>query len=178
MKTIQNISDEFLNEGDITIDEIPSIDLYMDQILTLISDKLLDNGYTQEELLTKTMINNYSKERIITPVKGKKYSKNQIVQLLCIMKLKQNLPLSSIKEVLNAVEGESIETAYDKSTQIKQEMKDKLDHMLVDNFSEEFNIESSEDVLTLALTLSSMSSYLKKVSMELITNLDEAQEDK
>lgn len=178
MKTIQNISDEFLNEGDITIDEIPSIDLYMDQILTLISDKLLDNGYTQEELLTKTMINNYSKERIITPVKGKKYSKNQIVQLLCIMKLKQNLPLSSIKEVLNAVEGESIEAAYDKSTQIKQEMKDKLDHMLVDNFSEEFNIESSEDVLTLALTLSSMSSYLKKVSMELIANLDLAQEDK
>ena len=79
---------------------------------------------------------------------------------------------------MNAVEGESIEAAYDKSTQIKQEMKDKLDHMLVDNFSEEFNIESSEDVLTLALTLSSMSSYLKKVSMELITNLDEAQEDK
>lgn len=77
-------------EKPIVSSKIPEIDLYMDQLLSL----------TSEKEVTKTMINNYSKEHLIKPLKGKKYSKEQIIQILFIMNLKQNIPLSDIKGLM------------------------------------------------------------------------------
>ena len=44
------------------IDEIPDLDLYMDQVLTLINAHLSHDRSLGEKALTKTMINNYTKQ--------------------------------------------------------------------------------------------------------------------
>ena len=43
-------------------EEIPNIDLYMDQVTTFMEEHLKDSKrYEEDKVLTKTMINNYAK---------------------------------------------------------------------------------------------------------------------
>ena len=80
-------------------EDIPSLDLYMDQIMTLFDVNLADNKrHEDDKLLTKTMINNYSKEGLLKPIKGKKYSKNHILQMLLIYSLKNTISIQEIIE--------------------------------------------------------------------------------
>jgi hypothetical protein len=52
-----------LNE-DLTLSDIPSLDLYMDQVITLFENKLNHLKRNEEDkILTKTMINNYTKAK-------------------------------------------------------------------------------------------------------------------
>ena len=77
---LSEIIDKVVNKSDLTTKDIPSLDLYMDQIMTLFDVNLADNKrHEDDKLLTKTMINNYSKEGLLKPIKGKKYSKNHIL---------------------------------------------------------------------------------------------------
>ncbi len=41
--------------------ELPEIDLYMDQVITYINEKLKDTYFYDEKFITKAMINNYVK---------------------------------------------------------------------------------------------------------------------
>ena len=52
----------------INLNEIPDLDLYMDQVITLFENKL-SNGkrFDDDKLLTKTMINNYAKDKLLQP---------------------------------------------------------------------------------------------------------------
>ncbi len=58
-------------------EEIPNIDLYMDQVTTFLWTNILpeQNAVTKIRFLTKTMINNYSKNNLLPPSVKKKYSK-------------------------------------------------------------------------------------------------------
>ena len=53
--------------------EIPNIDLYMDQVTTFMDQHLeKTKRYSEDKLLTKTMINNYTKNDLLpSPVKKK-----------------------------------------------------------------------------------------------------------
>ncbi len=64
---------EIENTSDLKSEDIPSLDLYMDQIMTLFDVNLADNKRNEDDkLLTKTMINNYSKEGLLKPIKREK----------------------------------------------------------------------------------------------------------
>lgn len=90
-----------LNEN-IEPKEIPSIDLYMDQVITLFESNLSNSKrYDEDKLLTKTMINNYTKDKLLIPAKKKKYSKNHIILMILIYNLKQNLSILDIKSLFN-----------------------------------------------------------------------------
>ena len=56
--------------------ELPNIDLYMDQVLNYIENSLKDYIKSDEKFLTKTMINNYVKQGILQPPTNKKYNKD------------------------------------------------------------------------------------------------------
>ena len=81
-------------------DELPSIDLYMDQVLTYISSKLqplIDDS----DFLTASMINNYVKGKVIKAPKGKKYDTDTMEQLFFITLVKQVLSIAEIKDLLD-----------------------------------------------------------------------------
>ena len=80
-------------------DELPEIDLYMDQVIVLMEKYL--SWYIEEnqetKIITPSMINNYVKLGIIPPPEKKKYSKVHIAYLIIICSLKQVMPIPDIK---------------------------------------------------------------------------------
>ena len=60
-------------ENQLMLEEIPSIDLYMDQVIQLFENKFSELKRNDEDkILTKTMINNYAKGKLLFPIKNKK----------------------------------------------------------------------------------------------------------
>ena len=85
-------------------EQIPAIDLYMDQVITVLEQGIGRSGREADERpMTKAMINNYTKGGVIRPVKGKKYSKEQIIQLLLVYYLKGTLSLQDIKGLISGL---------------------------------------------------------------------------
>ena len=88
-------------DRDIPEEDIPSLELYMDQILTLVDRELGETRREEgEKLLTKTMVNNYTKEGLLKRIKGKTYSREHIRMLLLVYQMKQALPLQDLKRFL------------------------------------------------------------------------------
>ncbi len=82
-------------------EEIPDIDLYMDQVTTFMEDHLnATKRYSDDKILTKTMINNYAKNDLLPPPVKKKYSKEHMIMLIFIYYFKNILSISDIQTLL------------------------------------------------------------------------------
>ncbi len=82
-------------------EDIPAIELYMDQVTTFMDKQLAGNKRDfEDKILTKTMINNYSKNDLLPPSNKKKYSKNHIILLIYIYYLKNFLSIGDIQSLL------------------------------------------------------------------------------
>ena len=82
-------------------EEIPNIDLYMDQVTTFMDTQLASTKrYDEDKILTKTMINNYTKNNLLPPPVKKKYSKEHVLLLIFIYYFKNNLSIKDIETVL------------------------------------------------------------------------------
>lgn len=135
-KNLDALVSEITEFNELTLDDIPNIDLYMDQVTTLFENKLHPLKRNEEDkIMTKTMINNYAKAKIFPPVKSKKYTKEQIILLSMIYNLKQSLSLADIGKVFNPLledmqkdnkELISIESLYDTFLEIKRENENKF----------------------------------------------------
>lgn len=98
---IKNQIHEWIQLDYILPEDIPSIELYMDQITTFMEKQLQGNKrYADDKILTKTMINNYSKNDLLPPSNKKKYSKDHIILLIYIYYLKNFLSISDIQHLL------------------------------------------------------------------------------
>ncbi|MCI8654879.1 MAG: DUF1836 domain-containing protein [Clostridia bacterium] len=96
-------------------DEIPNIDLYMDQVLSYVEKNLpIYINDENDTLITKTMINNYVKQDIIAPPVKKKYNRTHIAELFVICILKQVYAMSDIKNLIDlALKTSPIDICYD-----------------------------------------------------------------
>lgn len=99
---IRNLLENIKKISYIMPNEIPNIDLYMDQVTTFMDQHLeKTKRYSEDKLLTKTMINNYTKNDLLpSPVK-KKYSKDHMVMLIFIYYLKNFLSITDIQSLLH-----------------------------------------------------------------------------
>lgn len=102
---VKSITDSLERLEYIKLDEIPGIDLYMDQVTTLMDKKLRSvTRYPQEDkILTKTMINNYAKNDLLPPPIKKKYSKEHVLVLIFIYYFKGILSISDIQTLLQPI---------------------------------------------------------------------------
>lgn len=93
---------EWIELGYIVPEDIPSIELYMDQVTTFMDKYLEKNKRTEDDkTLTKTMINNYTKNDLLPPPNKKRYSKEHIIILIYIYYLKNVISISDIKTMLD-----------------------------------------------------------------------------
>ena len=160
---------EAVRDVDLRAEEIPSIDLYLDQITSLMADKLTEGSERYaDRILTKTMINNYSKDGLLSPIKGKKYTKEQILQMLLVYEMKNTLSIGEIKRVLQnlyalpAYDAATPERIYTRYLAIKEGERTATVEGVAKLADEaDLNLESEEDFLAFLLSLSAMSSYLK-----------------
>ena len=86
-------------------DEIPKIDLYMDQVLTFLGERLKRTARKSDadKLLTKTMVNNYVKNKVMIPPVKKKYGRDHILLLMVIYYMKSFLSIDDIRTIVGPV---------------------------------------------------------------------------
>lgn len=96
-------------------EQIPTLGLYMDQVVTVIDRSLapiLD--FSNEAFITAAMVNNYVKLGMVRKPERKKYSREHIVGLMVITVLKQSLAIGDIRLGMDAVlTAENAEQSYD-----------------------------------------------------------------
>lgn len=83
-------------------EDIPGIDLYMDQVTTFMESRLKNTSRNPEsdKVLTKTMINNYAKNNLLPPPNKKKYSKEHLLVLIFVYYFKNLLSIKDIEILL------------------------------------------------------------------------------
>ena len=82
-------------------EDIPNIELYMDQVTTFMDEQLSSTKrYPEDKILTKTMINNYAKNNLLPPPVKKKYSKEHVLFLIFIYYFKHILSIKDIESLL------------------------------------------------------------------------------
>ena len=85
-------------------DDIPNIDLYMDQVTTFMEKELASSKrHEDDKILTKTMINNYAKNKLLPPPEKKRYSREHILMLIFIYYFKNILSINDIQTLLTPI---------------------------------------------------------------------------
>ena len=172
-----DIAVDATNDSELTSKDIPAIDLYVDQIINLISSKLAEGSERhRSRQLTKTMINNYSKDGLIMPVKGKKYTQEQVMQILFIYSLKNTLSIGEIKRLLYGAYGiegfgaEELTKLYDAHEEIKSETREYSLKFLNDDILDNLSLDASDDAdyISIICALVSMSAHLKNIAQAMI----------
>lgn len=91
-------------QNQLKLEEIPELDLYMDQVTQLFDSKFNESKRNEEDkALTKTMVNNYAKGKLLMSIKNKKYSKEHLILMSLIYNLKGGLSIGDIKSSLNNI---------------------------------------------------------------------------
>jgi hypothetical protein len=94
-------------------DRLPELELYMDQVITLMNKELAPFSTNGERLLSPSMINNYVKDGVLPRPEQKKYSRDHLAMLLMICMLKSVLLLPEIDTTLHGLtKGRSIGEVY------------------------------------------------------------------
>ncbi|MCI9072215.1 MAG: DUF1836 domain-containing protein [Lachnospiraceae bacterium] len=86
-------------------EDIPDIDLYMDQVTTFMDSRLRTTTRNpgDDKVLTKTMINNYAKNDLLPPPVRKKYSKEHVLVLIFIYYFKGVMSINDIQVLLKPI---------------------------------------------------------------------------
>lgn len=98
---LSHIAEYLKNVDYIKTEEIPGIDLYMDQVTTFMDSQLASfKRFDDDKILTKTMINNYTKADLLPSPNKKKYSKDHMLLLIFIYYFKNVLSISDIDSIM------------------------------------------------------------------------------
>lgn len=99
-----------------TWDMLPGIDLYMDQVIVLLTQYLnfLPREDGGENVTTPAMINNYVKMKVLPPPVKKRYSRVHLAYLIIVCMLKQTLGIAMVQQILPCdASEEKVHAVYD-----------------------------------------------------------------
>ena len=103
-KSLNLILKQFSELDYVHPEDIPNIDLYVDQVTTFIESQLSSLKRDEDEkILTKTMINNYTKNHVLPSPDKKKYSKDHVLTLILIYYFKSFLSIKDIQTLLEPI---------------------------------------------------------------------------
>ena len=88
-------------------EEIPSINLYLDQVLLYVNQICPPTSPDKEKGLTASMVNNYVKHGYLTKPDKKKYQRKQIARLIAITTLESVFSIQEIAQTLNTLQTET-----------------------------------------------------------------------
>ena len=188
---ITEILNSFARLDYINPEEIPNIDLYMDQVTTFMDSRLASSRrYDSDKILTKTMINNYAKNKLLPPPVKKKYSRNHMLMLIFIYYFKNLLSINDIQKILSPIsekyfqtEGElNLEALYEEVFSLEKSEIEGLKEDVLAKFQESRNTfreapEEDQDFLQLFafICMLSYDIYVRKQIIEKL--IDNALED-
>lgn len=146
-------------------DELPDIELYMDQVITLMG-KYFGSLSSDEQFLTSSMINNYVKNDVIPAPIKKKYSRTHLFRLIIICIMKQVLPITDIGLMINSLlktktEAEVLDLFAEQYEKEYLSTTKTLDAKTADNSS-----DSEEEALSLAVMHAATIAGVSKIYAE------------
>ncbi|WP_347090159.1 DUF1836 domain-containing protein [Streptococcus oralis] len=95
-------------------EDIPNIDLYLDQVLLYVNQVCAPISTDKDKGLTASMVNNYVKHGYLTKPDKKKYQRKQIARLIAITTLKSVFSIQEIAQTLNTLQTQaSSDQLYD-----------------------------------------------------------------
>ena len=169
----------------VKVEDIPNIDLYMDQVTTFMESHLKSSlrNPDEDKILTKTMINNYAKNDLLPPPVKKKYSREHIIMLIFIYYYKGILSINDIQELMGPItdkyfqssEGINLGAIYEEVFSLENKQVDIMKEDIVTKFKmaqttfEETEGEDKEMLQMFSfICLLSFDVYLKKLMIEKI----------
>ena len=173
-------------------EDVPNIDLYMDQVTTFMDSHLNTSKWLGEDkILTKTMINNYAKNDLLPPPVRKKYSREHMLLLIFIYYFKGILSISDIQTVLKPItdrffagnEGLKLETIYNEVFSLEREEVEVMKQDVVRKYhkaQKTFSDAATEDQEFLQtfsfICMLSFDVYVKKMLIEKLIDSCSAKE--
>ena len=139
------------------VSDIPDIDLYMDQVTTLMESGLAQASRhgKDDKILTKTMINNYAKNDLLPAPHKKKYSREHILVLIFIYYYKGILSIGDIQKLMAPIneyffannDGMKVADIYEEVFSMEKEQLDKIKVDVVEKYkvSEELFNEAPQE---------------------------------
>ncbi|MFV0496749.1 MAG: DUF1836 domain-containing protein [Candidatus Fimivivens sp.] len=165
---------DIFHKAVIHVSDLPSLELYIDQVITLIEQGYAANKHTaQDKPLTKMMINNYSKAGLVRPIKGKKYAKSHIIQMLIIYALKGALSIGEIKHVMDKLyaqpefESAALFESYENALDKQGESLAALEELL--SSSKLLDTSSTPDRFASLMAVCAMSEALSQLAERMVT---------
>ena len=181
MKDINSLVEDVKINNFITLEDIPDIDLYMDQVIQLFENKLVYLKRNEEDkILTKTMINNYSKGNLFMDIKNKKYSKNHIILIILIYELKSVISIPDIKVAFNNIvksydenseDKIDLENLYKKHLKMISKNDDDIKEEILNITKELENLNAEEEKLLLLTYLAAKANMYKRLCEKIVDDL-------
>ncbi len=106
MDNIKETLEKWLNELNHfsfrSYEELPDIELYMDQVVTYLEKQLMIfRTSSLDKQITPSMINNYVKGEVVTAPISKKYNREHLAAIQEVITLKQVLSIAEVKQILD-----------------------------------------------------------------------------
>lgn len=190
MAHAQEIIDRLALGKQIPVEEIPKIDLYIDQVI-----QLFDSGFSDmkrnpnDKILTKTMINNYAKGKLFYPVTNKKYSRNHVMLISLVYQMKSALSINDVKKVLAGINEKAAQKEIDLSEFYESYLEiqrandgifqENLEQQVTKAQSESVDFENDQEEIKKVLLIASlvhMSNLYRRAAEKLVDEMKERKE--
>lgn len=107
--------------------ELPDLDLYMDQVLALVGRYLNAESGFPGKGLTASMVNNYVKLGIMPAPVKKRYDRTHLAYIIIICVLKTVLPISSVQQLIaSALAAQDEETLYNSFCALFEDSREEM----------------------------------------------------
>ena len=101
-KTLEVWLNELNNFSFKRYEELPDIELYMDQVVTFLEKQIkIFQNTSLDKQITSSMINNYVKGEVVSAPISKKYNREHLAAIEEVITLKQVLSIAEVKQILD-----------------------------------------------------------------------------
>ena len=94
------------------IDEMPRIELYLDQVLTLVTQELEFMQVPGDTIVTGSMVNNYVKQGVIPAPRKKRYTRRHLASLLFVCAFKRVFSIAQVKQLMERIYASGADLAW------------------------------------------------------------------
>ncbi len=99
---------------------LPDLELYMDQVLTLLARELESFSAEDDKPLTSNMINNYVKDGVLPRPEKKKYNREHFARLIMLCQLKNVLTIPEVDTLLQSLQTDgSAKACFDRFMELR-----------------------------------------------------------
>lgn len=97
------------------LEEMPRIELYLDQLISLVSTELSPLYEPGDKIVTGSMVNNYVKQKVMPAPTRRRYNRTHLAALMFVCCLKRVLTISQVSSLLLMLDHADVdvELAYD-----------------------------------------------------------------